>query len=285
MFWYRASSRLQEGLPPGALWTNFWTNVKNALLMFNYRGDVVPANTIPGSPQLGLVAGALFILGLAYVLWRLVVARERRSLTVLLSLFVLLLPSILSLAFPEENPSAVRTGGAIPVVMLVAALPLALGLSACWRRCAARGRQIAALLAAALLLFALAEDADWYFDDYDAHYRLSNWNATEMGAVARAFAEQYGSLDDVYHVAYPHWVDTRNVGINAGDVTWNNAVLDLEEIARHALEPRPRLYLVFPAHREAVEALQAAYPDGELQLYDSERPGKDFLLFRVLPPP
>lgn len=284
-FWHRASSRLQDGLPPGALWANFWTNVKNALLMFNYRGDVVPANTIPGSPQLGLITGALFILGLVYLLWRLVAARERRSLYVLLSFAVLLLPSILSLAFPEENPSAVRAGGAIPLVMLMASLPLAVGVSACWRGCAGWGRRLAVLFVAGLLLFAVAEDAQWYFVEYDAHTRLSSWNATEMGAEARAFAEQAGSLRDVYHIAYPHWVDTRNIGINAGDVTWNNAVLDLEDIAVHAQQPGPRLYLVHPEHRDALEALRAAYPDGELELYDSARPGKDFLLFRVLPPP
>jgi len=285
MFWYRASSRLQEGLPAGALWANFWTNVKNALLMFNYRGDVVPANTIPGSPQLGLVAGALFILGLTYAVWRLLAARERRSAYVLLSFAVLLLPSILSLAYPEENPSAVRTGGAIPVVMLVAALPLTVGTAACWRQCVGWGRRAAVPLLAGLLLFAIAEDAKWYFDDYDAHYRLSNWNATEMGAVAREFARQYGSLRDVYHIPYPHWVDTRNIGINAGDVTWNNAVPDLNEIAAQAALPGPRLYFVHPDHHEALAALQAAYPDGELHYYDSERPGKDFILFRVLPPP
>jgi hypothetical protein len=284
-FWLRASSRLPEGLPLSALWPTFWTNVKNALLMFNFRGDLVPTNTIPESPQLGLVSGGLFLLGLFYVIWRLVAGHERRSAYVLVSFFVLLLPSILSLAFPEENPSAVRTGGAIPVVMFITALPLALLVTALVRHAAGPVRCVGALFLAGTLVLAVANNAIWYFRDYDAQYRLSHWNATEIGAVAREFAGQFGSLRDVYHVPYPHWVDTRNIGINAGDVTWNNAVGDLDDIAVHALEPGPRLYLVHPEHDEAIRVLRAAYPQGELQFYDSPRPGKDFLLFRVLPPP
>jgi hypothetical protein len=179
----------------------------------------------------------------------------------------------------------VRTGGAIPVVMLITALPLALLVTALVRQAARLERRVGALFLAGILVLAVANNAIWYFRDYDARYRLSHWNATEIGAVAREFAGQFGSLRDVYHVPYPHWVDTRNIGINAGDVTWNNAVGDLDDIAAHALEPGPRLYLVHPEHDEAIRVLRAAYPQGELQLYDSPRPGKDFLLFRVLPPP
>ncbi len=94
--------------------------------MFNIKGDMVAVNTIPGSPVLGLVTAALFVLGISYLIWRLIPHPDRRSLYILTTLFFLLLPSILSLAYPQENPSVVRTGGAIPWVMLVVALPLVL---------------------------------------------------------------------------------------------------------------------------------------------------------------
>lgn len=281
LFWYRIATRAQEGLAPGAAWPSFWLNVKNALLMFNYRGDVVPANTIPESPQLGLVTGALFLLGLAYLLWRCFACRERRAAYVLVSFFVLLLPSVLSLAYPEENPSAVRAGGAIPIVMLIAALPLATMTGSWWPRLRRHGRLLLAAGVGSLLLVAVVESAAWYFDRYRTHELLSAWNATEMGAVARDFAGQEGSLDHVYHVAFPHWVDTRNIGINAGDVTWNNAVLDLDDLAAHARDPAAKLYLVHPQHHEALRQLQLVYPAGHLEIFDSERPGKDFLIFLV----
>lgn len=279
LVWYRTATRAREGLAAGAIWPALWLNVKNALLTFNYRGDVVPANTIPGAPQLGIVSGGLFLLGVAYLLWRLFVCRERRAAYTLISFAALLLPSILSLAYPEENPSAVRAGGASPFVMIIAALPLA-GLTAMWWG-RERLRPLAAGLVGALLLFAVVEDGDWYFNRYKAHTLLSSWNASEMGAVARAFAAETGSLEHVYHVAYPHWVDTRNIGITAGDVTWENAVLDLEQIAWHAEDPAPKLYFVFPDDVEAMRRLRAVYPDGRLEMVDSTRPGKDFFVFRV----
>ncbi|MDT8307284.1 MAG: glycosyltransferase family 39 protein [Anaerolineae bacterium] len=279
LVWYRTATRALEGLAPGAVWPALRLNVKNALLMFNYRGDMVPANTLPEAPQLGLVSGGLFLAGTAYLVWRLLVCREWRAAYTLISFAVLLLPTILSLAYPEENPSAVRAAGAAPVVMVIAALPLA-GLTALlWRR--RRWRPLAAGLVGTLLLFAVVEDADWYFNSYRAHTLLSSWNASEMGAVARQFAAESGSLEQVYHVAYSHWVDTRNIGIEAGAVTWENAVLELKQIARHAEEPGPKLYFVFPDDVEALRTLRAIYPHGNLELYDSPRPGKDFFVFRV----
>ena len=283
LFWYRAASRAGQNIPVAATVRTLLGNVKNALLMFNYRGDVVPANTIPEAPELGLVSGALFVLGSVYLLWRLLGHRERSALYTVLAFFVLLLPSILSLAFPEENPSVVRAGGAVPIVMIMVALPVA----AIWQRLerAEDGRPfvrgVLAGLWIVLALLAIVQNFHWYFVAYDAHILRSSWNATEMGAVVREFVESGGEMEDVYHVPYPHWVDTRNIAINAGDITWRQAVMEMEEIADHAGDPSPKLYLVHPADGEAQQALREAYPDGTVERYRSDRPGKDFLIFRA----
>ena len=281
MFWYRAASRAGAGSALAQQWPTFWNNMINALLMFNYVGDVVPANTIPEEPALGLVAGALFPLGCAYLLWRLIRHRERRAAYALLSFFVLLLPSILSLAFPRENPSVVRTGGALPFVMLMVALPLVVAGQRLWRLLGKTRRALLVLGLALLLALAAADDFNWYFVNYDASVRASLWNASEMGREVRQFVEDGGSFERIYHVAYPHWVDTRNIAIMAGDITWRNAVLDLEQIAAHSGQPGRKLYLVHPSHHAAVKMLQATYPGGMIRRYQSERPGKDFLLFVV----
>lgn len=281
MFWYRAASRAQGNLAPAELLGAFWQNLQDALLMFNYRGDVVPPNTIPGAPELEIVSAALLVLGTGLLLWQLFRHRDDASAYVLSAFFVLLLPSVLSLAFPEENPSVVRTGGAIPFVMIIVALPLAvLGkrFSALPTR-AARG--IFAVFLAGILLFALADNYRWYFVEYDRHIRQSLWNATEMGEVVRAFTATEGALQDVYHIAYPHWVDTRAIAITSGDITWRNAVLDLRELAIHAADPSPKLYLLYPADQKALARLSLIFPQGTAERYKSSRPGKDFLLYRV----
>ena len=283
MFWYRAASRAGQDLSVGAAWRIFWGNVQDALLMFNYRGDVVPANTIPEAPELGLVGGALFVPGSIYLIWRLLRHREWSALYTLLAFFVLLLPSILSLAFPEENPSVVRAGGAVPFVMIVVAVPLA----AIWQRLKTvagewtLARGLRAGLFGALLLIAIVQNFQWYFVAYDAHILRSSWNATEMGAVVQGFLESGGEMADVYHIPYPHWVDTRNIAINAGDITWRQAVTELSAISAHARDPSAKLYLLHPADAEALRALRSAYPDGTVERYQSDRPGKDFLIYRV----
>lgn len=284
-FWYRAASRAQKGsmaLPE--IWRLFWHNTKNALLMFNYRGDVVPVNTVPEAAVLGPVTGGLFVLGVCWVLWRLLFHGERRAGYVAMSLFVLLLPSILSLAFPGENPSVVRTGGAIPVVMILAAVPLVVVLDAMMEVRVRSGLQVAVLFILLLLGTATAFNYDWYFHHYDANVRRSLWNATEMGAALRAFEQRGGSLKNAYHVAYPHWVDTRNIAINAQDITWRNVVTDLSQIRDQAQHPGRKLYLVFPSHEAALKVLAEVYPDGRARLQPSERPGKSFYVFEVPAP-
>jgi hypothetical protein len=283
LFWYRAASRAMGSVSAAELMARFAQNVAGALLMFNVRGDDVPANTIPTSPALGIVAGGFFFLGVAFLLVRLLRRPNYTDVWLLVSFFVLLLPSILSLAFPEENPSAVRTGGAIPLVMIVVALPLVATIS----RISATGgvslRAATYVGVALILLAAIADSYDWYFIRYDEHIRRSLWNASEMGLVLKDFAEEAGDLDSAYHIPFPHWVDTRNVGIAAGDVTWRNAVPDIDMLAAHRLDPSAKLYLVHLSDAASLHALQTVYPQGQITLYDSQRPGKDYYIFRVPP--
>lgn len=285
LFWLRAASRAGEQLSFAAAWQTFWGNVQDALLMFNYRGDVVPANTIPDAPELGLVSGALLVPGAVYLLWRLLRHREIEGVYTIIAFFVLLLPSILSLGFPEENPSVVRAGGAVPIVMIIVALPLA-GM---WQQLAPGGsgrpvmRGFRSGLCGVLLLLAIVQNFQWYFVAYDAHIVRSSWNATEMGAVVRAFVESGGEMEDVYHIPYPHWVDTRNIAINAGEITWRQAVMEMEDVSKHARDPSRKLYLLHPADAESLRALRATYADGIVERYESDRPGKDFLIFQAPP--
>ena len=279
VFWYRAASRAQQGMAITDAWPIFWGNVKNALLMFNVRGDVVPVNTIPRAPVLGQAEAALFVLGTAYLLWRLF--HERRAAYLLLSLFTLLLPSILSLAYPGENPSVVRAGGAVPLAMLVVALPVVAAGRRLWPASGRAGRTLAAFLLAGVLIFATADNFHWYFVRYDANVRRSLWNATEIGEAVRDYVATGGELEQVYHIPYPHWVDTRNIAINAGDITWRQAVSEIQEVRIHALNPEPKLYLLHPDDKLARDILRDVYPNGRLTRYHSQRPGKDFLLFRV----
>jgi hypothetical protein len=282
-FWFRVLSRSSdvERQLPSDTWHVFWGNVKNALLMFNYRGDTVWVNTVPGDPVLNWVTGSLFLLGVAYVVWRFVQHGDRRSVYVLLSLFGLLLPSILSLAYPNENPSVVRAGGAVPIAALLAALPLYVTADGLRRAFGQAGRWAAGLLIAVLLIVAARSTYEWYFVKYDQQYRMSAWNSTEMGQVVRGFADSVGDMAHAYHVAYPYWVDTRNIAINAGDITWRNAILNIEQVRAHVNDPTPKLYLLYIDDQKSLSFLQSLFPEGRVTRYQSATPTKDFLVFFV----
>lgn len=287
MFWYRVTSRSLEngGMLPSEAWQVFWHNVKNALLMFNYRGDAVVSNSIPYTPFLGWVSGGLFVLGVMYLLWQLVKWRDRRGLYMLLALFVLLLPTILSLEFPKENPSRVRAGGAIPWVVLIAALPLSLLWQQAWEMGTRIGRWVAVGVTAVLLLLATYDNYTYYFVRYDAHFHRTLWNTSEMGAAARGFANSAGDMDHVYHIPYPFWVDTRLIGIYAEAIPWENAIMDNSQIAQlHIQDGKPKLYILHLQDQPSLELLQHSYPDGWVEVYHS-RYGttKDFLLYFVPP--
>lgn len=283
MFWYRALTRVSnlERQIPADRWHTFLVNVKNALLMFNYRGDVAWLSTVPHSPVLGLVTAALFVPGVVYLMWRLLKRGDRRSLYVLLALFVLLLPSILSLAFPRENPSVARAGGAVPIATLIAALPLYTAARYLQDAFGHRGRAMALFLTVALLVLAICHNYHWYFVKYDRQFRRRAWNSTDMGRVIRGFAESVGDLDHAYHVAYPHWVDTRNIAINAGDISWRNAILDIEQAAPQVEDPAPKLYLVHLDDSKALSFLRCLFPQARVRRYRAELPSRDFWIVFV----
>ncbi|MGH7333278.1 MAG: glycosyltransferase family 39 protein, partial [Candidatus Rokuibacteriota bacterium] len=78
MFWFRALTRVSSNerpLPPD-LGVALLDNLKNALLMFNYRGDIVWVNTVPFDPALDWMTGALFVLGAAYLMWGVLATRD-----------------------------------------------------------------------------------------------------------------------------------------------------------------------------------------------------------------
>jgi hypothetical protein len=102
-----------------------------------------------------------------------------------------------------------------------------------------------------------------------------------MGNIIRDFGNMYGSTDTAYVVAYPYWVDTRLVGINAGDPTRDYAIAP-DQIASTLNDPRPKLFLVYPEDQTSLDLLRQLFPQGNVSLYASKA-GKDFYVDTVPP--
>jgi hypothetical protein len=92
----------------------------------------------------------------------------------------------------------------------------------------------------------------------------------------------FGQTETAWVVAFPYWVDTRLVGMNAGEPARDMAIWP-ESFPETLADPRPKMFLVKPEDTIALDQLYELYPLGSLTLYDSEIPDRDFLIFLVPP--
>ncbi|MDT8381117.1 MAG: glycosyltransferase family 39 protein [Brevefilum sp.] len=285
LFAYRAFSRLTgmeagfQKAPALIFLENFW----KASIMFFWDNGVIWAHSIPGRPALEIVSGALYFSGIIGLLVRYIRKRRWVDLFLLVSIPMMMMPSILSLAYPGENPSLNRTAGAVVPVFVV----IGLSLETFIRTFRARFSGLLAKFAPAailgiLVLWSGLNNYDLVFNQYYQIYRASSWNTSEIGDAARFFIESIGSPETTYLVGYPHWVDSRLVAINAGQAGRDFAIFP-EQIPATQNDPRAKMFFVNMYDTENIELLAETYPWGALWKHDSDVENKDFMIFFVPP--
>jgi hypothetical protein len=295
-FFYRTITRLSGLEQPLATpaWLTFLRNTGRALGMVSWSNGEVWTASVPYRPALEIVSGALFWTGAAGGFVAYMRNRNWLHLFLLCSVPLLMLPSILALAFPNENPNLYRTGGASIPVFLLAALALEgimAGLEKATRalsnhrernNLAKIGVISAWALAAILFFFSARQSFDLVFSRYRQEYALAAWNSSEMGELARSFAGTYGQVNNVWVMGYPYWVDTRLVGITSG-YPLHNFALFAKDIRSLPDNHAAKLFIVNPQDWQALDALSERFSQGVLSTYPSKTPGKEFLLFYVPP--
>jgi 4-amino-4-deoxy-L-arabinose transferase-like glycosyltransferase len=284
MFSFRTITRLGsiESPLPGPGWQIFINNLWNAITMFAWsNGEIWPVS-VPYRPALGVISAALFYLGIVLILVRYIRRRNWLDLFLILSIPLLMLPSILSLAFPSENPTLNRTAGAIVPVFVLIGLSLDGFLKSIQSRFSSTfGKRLAWVVGGFFLLWSGVNNYDVVFNKYQQNYALSSWNTSEIGGAIKNFTDTIGTQDSSYVVAYPHWVDTRLVGINAGFPTKDFAIWP-DELSTTLEVQGPKLFIIKPDDADSLASLQSLYPRGILQRYESQVPNKDFYKFFVL---
>jgi 4-amino-4-deoxy-L-arabinose transferase-like glycosyltransferase len=285
LFSYRAFTRLGSIEQPlsGPAWLIFMNNLGRAVTMFAWNNGEIWPVSIPYRPALDVVSAALFYLGIVLLLVRYIRQRNWVDLFLILSVPLLLLPSILSLAFPNENPALNRMAGAIVPVFLIVGLSLDGFLKGLETKFSMPFNTKAAWgIGAILLLWAAVQNFNLVFDEYRTNYELSSWNTSEIGQVIKDYTDSFVAPENAYVVAYPYWVDTRLVGINAGFPTRDFALWP-QQFSETLSQSGPKLFVIKPEDQNSIAALRALYPEGYLQLYPSKFENKDFYLFTVLP--
>ena len=282
MYWYRVLTRttnLERPVGQSSLHV-FIDNVRRALLMFNWNGDFAWTVSVPNRPILDYVSGGLFVLGVAYLLYLLVAKRRVLAFYWLAAVFLTLLPSTMSVAFPIENPSNIRASGVIPVMLVLVALPLYLvGRQVIRVLRGGLGWVLVLALGGALLYRSAVLNFCLFYVDYDQEYRRAAWNATDIAGVMNGFADTLGSIYDAYYIGTAYWVDHRAIALSIPNMEWNNLIMDMREAEPHLLEPRNRLYIYKPENADAERWLTAHYPNGQLMRFQASQADKDFMVF------
>jgi NADH:ubiquinone oxidoreductase subunit K len=285
LFAYRAFSRLTgmevgfQNSPLVIFFQNFW----KASIMFFWDNGVIWAHSVPSRPALEVVSGALYFLGIAGLVIRYIRKRNWMDLFLLVSIPLLLMPSILSLAYPGENPSLNRTAGAIVPVFVVIAMAFESTIRAVWERLHGRVGRIAVIITVALLwLWSGSNNYDLVFNQYYNIYLSSSWNTSEIGELAKLFIDTQGSPQKTYLVGYPYWVDSRLVAINAGYPGLDFAIFT-EQIPDTLDDPRAKIFFLNVNDEEDMALLQELFPNGTLSRYTSSMKSKDFMIFSVPP--
>ncbi len=288
MFSYRALTRLtgEEQAFTAPVWKIFLDNSFNAMLLFNYNDGEIWVHSIPHRPALDVISAVLFLFGFIFLLVRYFQKRDWLDLFLLLSIPMLLLPSTLSLAFPNENPSLNRTGGAAVIVFIIAAMALDAIYTSLIRQ-KRRIWQISALvLVGGMLTISANQSYDLVFHQFSDEFMNGAWNTSDIGNVIHAFVEEGNNPDNAFVVPYPYWVDTRLVGIQAGYPTKDYALWS-KDLSQTLAVSGNKLFIFKEEDQETMDILKKLYPSGMLGHFNASLPGKNFWIFTVsenLPP-
>lgn len=261
----------------------FLNNLWNAETMFFYSNGGAWVHSIPNRPALDMVSAGLYLLGSMIVLIQYLKHRNWEDLFILLAVPLLMMPSILSLAFPGENPSLNRTGGAIIPVFILVAIGFERVFYSIWRYAKyKRFKLLYSVLGIGLFLISASINHNLVFNQFDKQFMAGAWNTSQIGAIIKGYANSVGNADHAYVVPSPHWVDTRLVGINAGYPTKDYALWP-EQFDQLTIDEDEKLVILKPDNQQALDLLKTMFPNGILYNYDSGFVGKDFYIYQIPP--
>jgi hypothetical protein len=246
----------------------FFSNLWNAMMMFGYSDGDTWLHSIPFYPALDIISAALFYIGFILLLVRSFLHRKWQDIFMVLSIPILLLPSILSLAFPIENPSLNRTAGAIVPTFVIIGLALDGFLQSIDHSLPGKtGKLASGIVAVFLLLFSMNQNYKLVFDTYLTQYTQSAGNTAALGRVIRDYADSFGSADTAWIVGYPYWLDTRLPSITAGYpikdyAIWPNQFKDTLTI------PGPKLFILNQNDVDDLNTLKVMYPSATIKVYE-----------------
>lgn len=271
------------------------SNMRNALLMFNWKGDIGWINGVPNDPMLDPMSGTLLLVGVVACIAVAIRRRDMAFTLIPVAAMIMLLPSALAIGMTIENPSATRASGAIPPVYLMMAVALTLLIYAIRRVATGWSGRVAATGVISLILFAsLVSNWNTYFREYREVYRFSTWPYSIPGDVLEGFVQSGGAFGNAFMLFYPSWWDYQIIGIEAGAMDWPNGIVDIPGLPRllnnsiycdghpYPYDPNTDLLFLYHFEDDDTEAiLEGYFPTGYSRLVETYNEPYNFKVYRV----
>ena len=282
-FSYRALSRITqiERLFDEPVFTLLIKNFWDSIIMPFYKNGQIWVHSVPNRPALDFVSASFFFVGVIYLIRNIKEERSWEAGSLLVAIPVLMMPSILSLAYPGENPSLNRSAGALVPIFVIIGIGFIIFINAIIKYFPKRiSCIIAGTVGLIIVLVSMANNFHIVFDEYKEQFDKNAWNSSEIGSVIINFIQSGNNPDLAYVIPYPHWVDTRLVGFNAGYPGKDYAIWG-DEISGTIEIPGDKLFIFKPEDNETLTELDRCYPDGEASIFYSRIPAKEFIIYTV----
>jgi len=253
----------------------FSKNLFQAMGMLNWSNRSGWVDGIANRPALDLVSAVFFLIGLVWLIARMVKEKAWPYIALFVTGILFLVPSALSIAFPLENPSLSRAYGmAIPAMFLAA---VGLVLVAKWLGRSKYTRIVISVVCAFVIIFFNYQLLHGVYVD---NYRQNAWNAREMSETVLKFEQNYGDDGQAWLLGYPYWVDERAVAIMAGKAP-NSLLLNLDDIHGIVNQPGAKLFIMHLEANDSLNTLKTVFPNGVESMVASELENKDYRIYFV----
>ena len=284
MFSYRSLTRLTQIEKPfdEPAWLIFVKNLFSSLIMPIWNNGHIWVHSIPNRPALDYFSGGFFVIGVVVIIKRIIHEKQFGMLIMLLSIPFLMLPSILSLAYPGENPSLNRSAAAYIPIFIIAGIGVYYFMDAISQQFSDRIQKIVLPLIGFVVAGIIClNNYTLVFQEYKTQFLQNAWNSSEIGEVIEQFLANDEEEKNAYVVPYAHWVDTRLVGFNAG-LPGKDFALWRDDIDITRQEKNNKMFIYKIDDSETALVLRDLYPQGELSIFHSKVPGKEFITYTVL---
>jgi len=281
---YRSLTRLTQLEKPfdePALWI-FIKNAVSSLLMPFINNGHIWVHSIPNRPALDFISGGFYFIGLVSLYIKIQSRRNPGLISLLVSIPILMMPSILSLAYPGENPSLNRSAGAYVPIFIIAGNGLFIFINAIKNIFKEKlGRIMSISISLIFSIFIIINNYNLVFNEYKEQFLHNAWNTSEIGHAIKEFTNSDIEERQAFVVPYPHWVDTRLVGFNAG-FPGRDFALWRVDIPNLQIDSNQKIFIYKPEDIETKAVLNESYPSGETSIFYSKIDGKEFIIYTLI---